>query len=117
MPDRVDLTGVPIVDHHCHPYRRDSAEVTADHLAGHFAFAGAAVMNCIEPYLSPDELRSLSDRNLGTTLTLHAATADLAVDLTASRRGTRWSPNATAAPVATTATGSTGCSPMPASPR
>ena len=81
MPERVDLTGVPIVDHHCHPYRRDSAEVTADHLAGHFAFAGAAVMNCIEPYLSPDELRSLSDRNLGTTLTLHAATADLAAYL------------------------------------
>lgn len=81
MTTHVDLAGVPIVDHHCHPYRRDSATVTADHLAGHFAFAGAAVMNCIEPYLTVDELQAMSDRNLGTTLTLHAATNDLAAFL------------------------------------
>ena len=81
MTGRVDLTDAPIVDHHCHPYRRDSATVDADHLAGHFAFAGAAVMNCIEPYLSPEELRTMRDRNLGSTLTLHAATADLAAYL------------------------------------
>jgi hypothetical protein len=38
-------------------------------------------MNCIEQFLTPEELSALADRNLGSTLALHAATNDLAAYL------------------------------------
>jgi uncharacterized protein len=64
-----DLSDVPVVDHHVHPWRDASRHQTVDELAGQVAFSDTAAAHVRVPFLPPAELapllRSARDANLG----------------------------------------------------
>ncbi len=65
----IDLTNVPVVDNHVHPWRQASQTVTAEELAGHVAFSDGALTSVRQDYLPLAELepalRLFRDTNLG----------------------------------------------------
>jgi hypothetical protein len=65
----IDLTNVPVVDNHVHPWRQASQTVTAEELAGHVAFSDGALTSVRQEYLPLAELepalRLFRDTNLG----------------------------------------------------
>jgi hypothetical protein len=65
----IDLTNVPVVDNHVHPWRQSTQAVTADELAGHVAFSDGARTSVRDEYLPLAELepalRLFRDTNLG----------------------------------------------------
>jgi hypothetical protein len=77
----IDLSDVSVTDHHCHPYPAQTATVQPQLLAQHFAFAGAAVTNTIEPFLSTEEIDHLLWKLLDSSVILGLATRELATYL------------------------------------
>jgi hypothetical protein len=65
----IDLSDVPIVDNHVHPWRASSRHLTADQLAGEVAFSQTVVTSVRREFLPPDQLdpslKLFRDTNLG----------------------------------------------------
>ena len=67
----IDLSDVRIVDNHVRPWRQSTQQVTAEELAGHFAFSDAALTSVRDEYLPLAELEGLlrlfRNTNLGVS--------------------------------------------------
>jgi predicted TIM-barrel fold metal-dependent hydrolase len=67
----IDLSHVRVVDNHVHPWRQSTQQVTAEELAGHFAFSDAALSSVRDEYLPLAELEGLlrlfRNTNLGVS--------------------------------------------------
>jgi uncharacterized protein len=65
----IDLSDLPVVDNHVHPWRASSQSMTADQLAGEVAFSQTAATSVRDTFLPQDELepklRLFRDTNLG----------------------------------------------------
>jgi hypothetical protein len=65
----IDLSDVPIVDNHVHPWRASSRQLTANQLAGEVAFSQTVVTSVRAEFLPMDQLapalRLFRDTNLG----------------------------------------------------
>src|SRR5712692_1986714 len=66
----IDLSDVPVVDNHVHPWRASTRRLTVGELAGQVAFADTALTSVRQPFLPATELEPLLDQlratNLGT---------------------------------------------------
>jgi hypothetical protein len=65
----IDLSEVPVVDNHVHPWRASTRHLTADDLAGAIAFSDSVVASVRQEFLPIDQLgaslRLFRDTNLG----------------------------------------------------
>jgi predicted TIM-barrel fold metal-dependent hydrolase len=65
----IDLSDVPIVDNHVHPWRASTRHLTADQLAGEVAFSQTVVTSVRREFLPADQLdpalKLFRDTNLG----------------------------------------------------
>ena len=52
----IDLSGVPVVDNHVHPWRASTRHVTADGLAGAIAFSESVVASVRQEFLPSEQL-------------------------------------------------------------
>jgi predicted TIM-barrel fold metal-dependent hydrolase len=52
----IDLSDIPVVDNHVHPWRAATRHQTADQLAGHPAFSEGIVTSVRRPYLPQEQL-------------------------------------------------------------
>ena len=67
----IDLSHVRVVDHHVHPWRQSTQQVSTDELAGHLVFSDAVVTSVRDEYLPLAELegvlRLFRKTNLGVS--------------------------------------------------
>jgi len=67
----IDLSDVPVVDNHVHPWRASSRRLTMPELAGQVAFSDTALTSVRQPFLPAAELEPLLDglrvTNLGVS--------------------------------------------------
>ncbi len=82
----IDLSNVPVVDNHVHPWRESTQAVTAEELAGHVAFSDGVLTSVREEYLPLAELepalRLFRDTNLGVRYFLRELARLLGVEET-----------------------------------
>ena len=51
----IDLSGIPVIDNHVHPWRETTRHLTIDELRGHLAFSDAVLTSVRRPYLPVDQ--------------------------------------------------------------
>jgi uncharacterized protein len=65
----IDLTDIPVVDNHVHPWRASTQHVTAEEVAGHVVFSDGVVSSVRREYLPLEQmapsLRLFRETNLG----------------------------------------------------
>ncbi|MBV9326321.1 MAG: amidohydrolase family protein [Chloroflexi bacterium] len=74
----LDLSGLPVVDNHVHPWRASTSHVDQDQLAGSVAFSDGVIASVREPFLPSEQLapslKLFRDTNLGVQyLLVHLA--------------------------------------------
>jgi hypothetical protein len=52
----IDLSEIPVIDHHVHPWREASKHLTVEELAAHVAFSDSVVTSVRQPYLPVEQL-------------------------------------------------------------
>src|SRR5437763_6763685 len=66
----IDLSDIPVVDNHVHPWRESTRYQTIDELSGHPAFSDELITSVRQPFLPADELapdlRLFRETNLGS---------------------------------------------------
>src|SRR5258708_37793413 len=66
----IDLSDVPVVDNHVHPWRAATRRLRLDELAGQVVFSDTALTSVRQPFLPAAELEPMLDRlretNFGT---------------------------------------------------
>ena len=80
----IDLSGIPVIDNHVHPWRETTRHLTIDELRGHPAFSDAVLTSVRRPYLPVDQLepslKLFRDTNLGARYLLGELARFLDVD-------------------------------------
>jgi predicted TIM-barrel fold metal-dependent hydrolase len=80
----IDLSHIPVIDNHVHPWRESSRRQTVEELFGQAAFSQGVVTSVRRPYLPADELKPLLDlfreTNLGARYLLGELARFLNVD-------------------------------------
>ena len=80
----IDLSGIPVIDNHVHPWRETTRHLTIDELRGHPAFSDAVLTSVRRPFLPVDQLepslKLFRDTNLGARYLLGELARFLDVD-------------------------------------
>ena len=74
----LDLSDVPVVDHHVHPWRASTSHLSPDDLAGCVAFSDTVLTSVRQPFLPADELAPALARFRQTNLGVRYLLAELA---------------------------------------
>jgi uncharacterized protein len=80
----IDLTDIPVIDNHVHPWRESTRHQSADELSGHPAFSDSVVTSVRRPYLPAEQLepslKLFRETNLGSRYLLAELARFLDVD-------------------------------------
>jgi predicted TIM-barrel fold metal-dependent hydrolase len=80
----IDLSDIPVVDNHVHPWREATRHQTIDELSGHPAFSDGVVTSVRQPYLPAEQLepalKLFRETNLGSRYLLGELARFLGVD-------------------------------------
>ncbi len=74
----IDLSDVPVVDNHVHPWRESSKHLSAEALAESVSFVDAVVTSVREPFLPAEQLEAPLRLYRETSLSVRALLVDLA---------------------------------------
>lgn len=74
----IDLSAIPVIDNHVHPWRSSTQYQTVEQLFGQVAFSHGVVTSVRQPYLPVDELRPLLELFRVTNLGAHYLLRELA---------------------------------------